>query len=150
MIKFKLKEFGASDRRDFYNTAETGIRDLIKVLVMGYHPSNANRHWLEVASSSILGIGRNNYINKPKLYAFLGISYPNERPGDFNNLVSNDNESPEEFITRLWNETALQKDKGKLKYSNMMKPNPTKEDVFDILEKIRFIVLCLSDQMETH
>lgn len=149
MIKFKLKLFGIADKRDFYNTSETAIRDLIKILVMGYHPWNANHHWIEVTSNSILGIGRKNYTNKPKLYAFLGVSFPNERPGDFNSLVNNrGNETPEDFIRRLWNETALQKDKGKLKYPGMIKPNPTEEEVLDILEKIRFITLCLSNQMK--
>lgn len=149
MITFKPKDFSASDKRDFYNTAETAIRDLIKILVMGLNSRNANRHWVEVTSNSILGAGRSSYKNKPKLYSFLGISTRKERNNikGYMDLLLNPNESPEEFVKRLWKDVANQKDNGILKYQGMIKPNPTDEEVLDVLEKLRFIALYLSGQL---
>lgn len=149
--RLRIKLFGISDKKNFRNTAETAIRDLIKVLVMGYHPSSANRHWLEVISNSILGSGRESFSNRPKLYVFLGVSNEQERRkiGDsIGNFINNPNESSENFIKRLWRDTALQKNKGKIKYQGMMNSNPSSNDITDLLEKIRFIALCLSDQMK--
>lgn len=149
MIYSLQRLFGRSDKKDFSSTSETAMRDLIKVLVMGYNQRNANKHWIGVVSTSLLDAGRKSYSSRPKIYGFLGISNQKERIklGSFStNLVKNPDESQEDFVRRIWNETALQKNGGVLKYSKIMSPNPSKTEILEILEKLRFIVLCLTGQ----
>lgn len=146
MIYVIQRLFGKSDKKDFYNTSETAIRDLIKVLVMGCHRDNANKHWIEVAASSILDQKRSP--NRPRICSFLGVSSKREQSTirGFDSMVKDIDESPEEFVERLWNEVALQKKNGVLKYPHMMSPSPTKEQISETLEKLRFIALSLTGQ----
>lgn len=146
MINFKQKEFGRNEKSDFCNTSESVIRDLIKLLVMGYHPKNANLHWIERTSSFTLDAGKGSLKTIPRANVFLGIATSKERT-KANGIVSSEyTESPEEFIKRLWIDVATEKEKGNLKYQGMIKPTPTNQEIMEVLEKIRYILLCLTDQ----
>ena len=142
------KLFGKSDQSDFINTSETAVRDLIKVLAMGYHPRNANIHWLNIASSSILDAGRDQLKRALKVYTFYGISKLSERSKiklsiDNSKLFKDDNL---DFVHRLWKDVYSQNIGGVRKYTSMMNPDPSPQETEEILEKLRYIALRLTGQ----
>lgn len=151
MIKFRLKLFGKSEKKGFYGNSETVVRDLIKLILMGEKCPQDIPHWSKVAATSIMSAKKKGTINSKFIYSFLGLSEVSERlklrKMDIGRFVRNENDTPEDYVRRLWKDVYNQKTKGEFKYPHLMSPKPNDSQVEEVLRELRYIALVLSGQI---
>ena len=58
------------------------------------------------------------------------------------------NQSPEDYIGERYKRVYNQRDKGKPKYQHLLKQELTKDELEDLMIRLKYIALCMSGQLD--
>ena len=133
------------ERNQVLSKTKTSIQEIFKLTFLAYSCSNNIDHWLNHLSDSLTKSG-------DPLKVFLGIvdNYKN-LPRQFNESYVKElrnNKPVDRYLRDLFDDLRKQKDDYEnIKYGDLLPKTLTNDDIKDLIQKLKYITLCLSGQL---
>lgn len=133
------------ERNRVLSHTKPSIQEVLKLIILSTTCKTCVKHWLNHLSDSLTSSG-----DPVKVFLIIVDNYRG-LPKQFNEHYIKEvrsNKSVEKYIVYLFNDLKKQRDKNEnFKYSEVLPKTLTDDDIRDLIQKIKYIALCLSKQL---